>query len=313
MRKLTCKTNEKCLEDGYNKFVEYAKANNYRKDSIIHYYYTYNQITKIIDGKTLLRDINIDVYNTLTIKLIEKGIKNVTLKTYLKTFKTIINYCIKNGYVEHFVMELPKVDQKTIETYSDEELKILLRKPNMKTCIFTEYRDWVIINFLLSTGVRLSSLANIKIEDIDFDTSTINITHTKNRKALIVPLNNQILTILKEYLYQRGGDKDEILFCTIWGKPLTRNSLGTAIRHYNNSRGVTTTGIHRFRHTFAKKWVLNGNNIVALQKILGHSSLDMTQKYINVLVSDLNKEVNNYNILQEFSTNYIKMKKNKKK
>jgi len=309
MIKMTRTIEDKCLEDGYNEFIEYAKINNYRRDSLLHYYYSYRQITKVLDEKTPLSSINIDVYNITILNLAKNGINNVTLRTYLKSFKAIINFCINKGYIKKFIMKLPYIDQKPIKTYSDEELEKLLKKPNLKKCLFTEYRDWVMINFLLSTGVRLSSLANIKICDLDFDTGVVNITHTKNRKALIIPLNNQIISILKEYLYQRGGEKDEMLFCTIWGKPLNKNSMGVAIRDYNHRRGVTTTGIHRFRHTFAKKWVLNGGNVVILQKILGHSSLDMTQKYINLLTEDFSHEVNDYNILKEFSQTSIKMKR----
>ena len=67
-------------------------------------------------------------------------------------------------------------------------------------------------------------------------------------------------------------------------------------------RCVQTTGIHRYRHTFAKQWVLSGGNVVTLSRILGHSSLDITQNYINLLVTDLSKQVEEVNLLDKFST-----------
>jgi integrase/recombinase XerD len=72
--------------------------------------------------------------------------------------------------------------------------------------------------------------------------------------------------------------------------------------NYNKKRGVQTTGIHRYRHTFAKQWILNGGNAVHLSKLLGHSSLDITQNYINLLVSDVAKQVNEINLLDKFSS-----------
>ena len=66
-----------------------------------------------------------------------------------------------------------KVDKSGVETYSDEELFALLKKPNIKKCSFTEYQCWVMTNFLFSTGVRQRSLMNIKIKDIDFDNKKI--------------------------------------------------------------------------------------------------------------------------------------------
>ena len=86
------------------------------------------------------------------------------------------------------------------ETYTDDELLRLLKKPNLKQCGFTEYKMWVITNFLLSTGVRQKSLLSIKIKDLDFDSDVVRIHHTKNRKALIIPLNTDIKKILQEYL-----------------------------------------------------------------------------------------------------------------
>jgi integrase/recombinase XerD len=71
--------------------------------------------------------------------------------------------------------------------------------------------------------------------------------------------------------------------------------------YYNKNRGVETTGIHRYRHTFAKQWILNGGNVVSLSKLLGHSSLQITQNYINLLVSDVSKEVTTLNLLDKFS------------
>lgn len=102
-----------------------------------------------------------------------------------------------------FKVILPKVDKRPIETYSDEELEKLLKKPNLKKCQFTEYRNYVMTAFFLSTGIRLTSLINIKIKDLDFSEECVNIMHTKNRKALTIPLNNQIVKIIKEYLNYR--------------------------------------------------------------------------------------------------------------
>jgi integrase/recombinase XerD len=69
---------------------------------------------------------------------------------------------------------------------------------------------------------------------------------------------------------------------------------------YNKRRGVETTGIHRYRHTFAKQWILNGGNVVSLSKLLGHSSLEITQNYIHLLVSDIAEQVNEFNVLDKF-------------
>ena len=77
---------------------------------------------------------------------------------------------------------------------------------------------------------------------------------------------------------------------------------------YNKNRGAETTGIHRYRHTFAKQWILSGGNVVTLSRLLGHSNLSITQNYIRLLVSDLAAQVDEINILDRFAANkHIRM------
>ena len=209
---------------------------------------------------------------------------------------------MKKEWIPQMELSLPKADKAPTETYTNEELKKLLKKPDVKKCGFTEYKCWVMVNFLLSTGVRQNSLVNIRISDIDFDTDMICIKVTKNRKPLVVPISQTMANILREYLtFRQHESGDDYLFCNVFGKQLTKSTSYHQLYTYNKGRGVETTGIHRYRHTFAKQWILNGGNVVALQKILGHSNLAITQNYINMLVSETAEEVNTINLLDKFT------------
>ena len=167
----------------------------------------------------------------------------------------------------------------------------------------------IFVRWSFGTALIFGAYLNIKIKDLDFDADVVNITHTKNRKALIIPLNSDIKKILQEYLKYRKGEDEDYLFCNIYGKQLAKSTLIHTILEYNTKRGVSKTGTHRYRHTFAKKWILMGGNVVSLQKILGHSSLQITQNYINLLVSDMAKDVEEFNILREFKREGLKMSK----
>ena len=133
---------------------------------------------------------------------------------------------------------------------------------------------------------------------MDFDNDMVYINTTKNRKSLIIPLNEDIVKILHEYLKYRGGGSEDWLFCSIYGEKMTKGANYTALWDYSHSRGLDKTGVHRYRHTFAKKWVTMGGSIVTLQKILGHSSLAMTEGYLNMLTTDLKKDMNEINIIR---------------
>ena len=130
----------------------------------------------------------------------DPDINEVTMGTYARDLKTLMRFFMKCQYIPSFEIPLPKADKAPIETYTDEELRKLLKKPDVRKCIFSTYRSWVIVNFLLSTGIRQNSLVNIKIKDLDFDNAVVYVNATKNRKPLIIPLNEDIIKILQEYL-----------------------------------------------------------------------------------------------------------------
>ena len=233
----------------------------------------------------------------------------MSIYSYGRDFKTILRFFMKKEWIPKMELSLPKADKSPTETYTDSELHFLLKKPNLKKCSFTEYKCWVITNFLLSTGIRQNSLINIRINDIDFDSNIIHVNVTKNRKPLLIPMNKDIKKILEEYIkYRQAEDKEDYLFCNEYGYKLVKSTLYHAMCEYNKKRGVEKTGLHRFRHTFAKKWVLSGGNVMVLQKILGHSSLDITQSYLNLLVSDIQAEVEEFSILREFKKETIKIR-----
>jgi integrase/recombinase XerD len=199
-------------------------------------------------------------------------------------------------------MKSIRVDKQAVDTYTDEELHTLLRKPDTKTCHYVEYQCWVMTNLLFSTGIRQRSMMNLTVRDVDLANQMLNVRVTKNRKPLLIPLNATMCDILREYFVHREAKSDDdLLFTNVYGQPLVRSTCYGMLYAYNKGRGVATTGIHRYRHTFAKQWILGGGNVVALSRMLGHSNLSITQNYVNLLVSDLAKQVEEVNLLDRFA------------
>ena len=299
------------FEEGVEEFMLNCEARNLRQGTIKHYKDSLVQIYKIIPKDTPIADIDEDTWDRYKLALRKKAVlRDTSIYTYGRDCKTILRFFMKKGWLPQMELSLPKADKAPTETYTDEELMLLLKKPNLKKCSFTEYKCWVMVNFLLSTGVRQNSLVNIRIKDVDFAAGVVNINVTKNRKPLIIPLNRDMLRILQEYLKYRQTDEiEDYLFCNEYGDKLVKSTVYHSMYEYNKRRGVERTGMHRFRHTFAKQWVLMGGNVVSLQKILGHSSLQITQNYLNLLVTDVAKDVEEFNVLRQFKTETIKMSK----
>ena len=289
------------FEEGCNKYLEYCRQRNLREGTIGHYKQSYVQFFKYFDKNMSIEEIGESTYKDYVLHLKKTLNNDVSINSYLRDMITTFHFFMDEGYIPRFKMKAIKVDKSHVETYSEEELQLLLKKPNVKKCNFTEYQCWVITNFLFSTGVRQRSLMHIQVKDVDFDNSVVYVNVTKNRKPLIVPLNRTMVSILVEYLkYRHHKSNDDYLFCNAYGQQLVKSTCYHMLYEYNKRRGVETTGIHRYRHTFAKQWILNGGNVVSLSKLLGHSSLDITHNYINLLVSEVAKQVDEFNVLDKF-------------
>jgi integrase/recombinase XerD len=200
-------------------------------------------------------------------------------------------------YLSNFKIPIPKVDKKLKETYTDTELKALLKKPDLKTCNFSEYKIWVFSNYLLATGNRISTALSLKIEDIDFTNGIIQLNQTKNRTSQLIPLSSVLEKILKEYLRYRKGTLKDFVFCNSFGAQGDKRTYQEMLASYNRERGVEKTSAHLYRHTFAKKWILNGGDIFRLQKILGHSDLTVVKEYVQMFGQDLAIDFDKFNPL----------------
>lgn len=297
------------FEEGCNLYLASCRQRRLREGTINHYRQSYTQFYKYFDAEMLLIEFTKEKFDEYSLHLQETIENSVSVNSYLRDLITTAHFWQNEGYIDKFKMQAIKVDKSPVETYTEAELVKLLKKPDMNKCGFAEYQSWVMTNFLLATGVRQRSLNNIKIKDLDFYNKYITLRVTKNRKVLIIPMQSTLKIILEEYLkYRQHKNDDEYLFTNIFGQQLTKSTGYHRLYEYNKARGVETTGLHRYRHTFAKQWILNGGNVVTLSQLLGHSSLDITQNYINLLASEVSQEVEEIGILDRFIKQRISMR-----
>jgi integrase/recombinase XerD len=234
-----------------------------------------------------------------------RGNKPISINDMLKNTKIFLNFALENGYITLLPkFQLMKADTEHKEPYTQVEIAKLLKKPERK--YFPFYRTWAAIYFVMGTGCRVGTLVNIKIGDVDFAQQAVRYGHTKNRKFQVVPIPPQLIKILREYLLIRKGTPEEYLFPNHSGKQWTTRGVADALFKYNKARGISKTSVHLLRHTFATQFVKAGGSVVALQKQLGHSSLEMTERYIALSGIDL-KDSMSFNPLQTLYNERISM------
>jgi integrase/recombinase XerD len=311
MKRLSLQTDtDRTMVEVFNEFIEHCIIKNLSEETIKWYQNRFSIFQQFInDEYILINEISSKTVDGYILYLRGRATCNeVTINSYLKGLRAFLYYAMEMNYLVKFKIRIIKVDKKIKETYTDEELAMLLKKPNLKTATFSEYKIWVFINYLLGTGNRISSVINVKIQDIDFDNGVIQINHTKNRIAQLIPLSQTLSNILKEYLKYRKGFSEDYLFCNTYGEKGDIRTYQDMLKSYNNKRGVYKTSAHLFRHTFAKKWILNGGDIFRLQKILGHSDLSVVREYVNMFGDDLSRDFDQFNPLDRMKMNQQKSK-----
>lgn len=304
------------LEDAMEEFVIDCKVRNLAKDTISYYKQSFRHFSQYL--KSVYEDKEINMKENIKKKIIdqyilymqEKQTKDVTINNKLRGVRSILYFFMQNDYIDTFKIKLIKEDEKMPSLYTTEEIATLVKKPNIKTCTFAEYRSWVVICFFVATGVRSRTLRFMKIVDLDFGNQLIALGTTKGRKQVSIPMSTTLKKILLEYLKIRGGNENDFLFCNLEGQQLTKDALIHIVKNYNNKRGVKKTGIHLFRHFFAKNYIQNGGNALKLQKLLAHRTLAQTQRYVDLYGQDLQQGFDEYNPLDQLSPNKerIKMK-----
>lgn len=240
--------------------------------------------------------------------MIEKGTLNLnTINTRLNNLRVFLYYCIKNEFISEFKICLLNAGETVKLIYTNEELEKLLKKP--KTKKFAEYRNWVMINYLLGTGNRLKTVRFLRVNDVMFQSNKIYLARVKNKRQQLVPLSIQLENILQEYIEMWDLKPDDFLFPNQFGKQMTKSGYQSAIRNYNLRRKVERTSIHLFRHTFAKLYHKNGGDIVNLQHLLGHSNINITMQYVKLLGEEVADNYDILNPLSNFSNIGKKIKK----
>lgn len=291
--------NSVTVAETFHDFLMAKKAAGVSEKTLLTYGQHFSAVSKHLSPDTRMDALDKSDLEAMISSMRDAGLAANSIKSYTRTLKSFFSWCNEAG-ITRLNIQLYKAEETIKETYSDEELKKLLKKPNMKKCTFAEYRNWVIINLLLNNGCRAATIRNIQIKDVDIENKVIYLRHTKNKRAQVIPLCEALCGVLREYMRVRGGGGDDYLFPNENGVQLTENGLRCTISKYNKRHGVEKTSIHLFRHTFAKKYLVDcGGNAFTLQRLLGHSTLDMTKHYCAIFDADITRDFDNYSPLAQ--------------
>ena len=300
-RKLTLRGQfGKSVMEVFEDFIISQNAQRLSESTLATYRYHIRSISNHLDIQKSMDELTRRDLEAMVVSMRASGLAHNSIASYCRVLRTFLNWCRRGGMN---VPELPNIkDKETVkEAYTDEELLALLKRPK-KNCSFCDYRNWVIVNFLLNSGCRAASLRNIQNRDVNLDTRQVILRHNKNGKIQTVPLCSLMVSILREYMVIRGGKPEDYLFCDQYGGMLSLNGLRLAVARHNKSRGVEKTSTHLFRHTFARKYLVDcGGDAFVLQRLLGHSTLKMTKHYCAIYDADISKDYDRFSPLAQLN------------
>lgn len=225
-----------------------------------------------------------------------KKVSIVTLNNYIRNLKVYFNYMYENRIIKKNPtqkIKLIHVPRKAKGYMNDIEVNNLLKCFDLSR--FHEYRDCVITELLFDTGMRLGECLLIKEKtDINFAERTIFLPadNTKGKKDRYVFFSVQMATELKRWLQYKDRYKEsEYVFCTIKVTVLQERSFESNFSNYGERIGKKEINPHLLRNNFAKRFLMNGGDIFTLSKILGHSSIKVTEQcYLDLQTEDLKKQ-----------------------
>lgn len=309
-RKTMSKQEDTKIKNAYTFFINAKKADNLSDATIDTYNLHISNFINTMELGDLSCSILSDpsMYQEWIEDLQEdQNKKDVTVASYCRSVRAFLYWLQDNEYCDSIVYKIPRY-QKTIKIcYTNDELSILLLKPS-RECSEVEYQTWVFINLICATGLRLASALNVKVLDINFKEKIIYIQQTKNNKAQMIYLNDNVLLILSKYIKLFDLNSDDFLFCTAEKNKLAKRTIQDNVATYNRSLGVEKTSIHLFRHTFAKNYYLQTRDIYSLSRILGHSSIATTEQYLRDLGLTL-ADATVYNPQSQFAVKSTKKKR----
>lgn len=284
----------KNLSSAYEEFLRHCRLRNLSPHTLEYYRENLYYIQRILK-LNYADELTKDKVDELIDHELDKGNKVGAINTRIRGLRVFVHFCAERDYMDDFKYPLMKMSQEQKEPYTDEELKKLLKRPRSEQ--WNEWRCWAVVNTFLATGIRANTLVNMKVSDIDFKQNIIFLQKLKNRKQQTLPLPTALKGVLQTYLKLWNWKEDSYLFPTYNYGYLSVSGLQGAIRRYNLDRGVSKTSLHLFRHTFAKNYILAGGGMVQLQSILGHSTLDMTRRYVNLYGRDIVRDFDRLNPL----------------
>jgi len=269
------------------KFLRYLEIEkNYSKHTLVNYHIDLNEFMKFIDA------MPIEKVNYLTLRkylaaMKEKSLQNRSLARKLASLRSFFKFLCREGLLkENPTVSLAtlKLEKKLPVFLTEIEINSLLEAPSQDDA--SGLRDRAIMETLYSTGMRVSELAGLNIENIDFISGVVKVLG-KGKKERLLPIGDKAILAIRAYLKKRPKESQNLFLNKNYGR-LTDRGVRLIINKYikivSSKERVSP---HTLRHSFATHLLNRGADLRSVQELLGHANLSTTQIYTHLTTQRL--------------------------
>lgn len=286
------------MQEVFDRYINYLEA-----EKNVSPYTVRNYTADLLDffqflktrGVGSLQEVDRRAVRDYLSHLIEQGLVKASIARRLSAIRSFYRYLLREGTVAASPVantSSPKLDRRLPSFLTTEEIEQLLEAPDSSTP--RGQRDRALLELLYASGLRVSELVSLNLEQVDLDSGEIRI-RGKGAKERVVLMGKPAAKALSAYLVQdtakvSGEGKSRPLFVNRYGKRLTERMVQKILEDYAARAGIAKrVHPHMLRHTFATHLLDGGADLRVVQELLGHASLSSTQIYTHVTKSQAKK------------------------
>ena len=216
-------------------------------------------------------------------------ISPISVQTYARAIRAFFGHMAAEDLIPSnplLRVKIPKVQTRAVPTFSASEIERLLKTPDRATP--TGFRDFAIMFTFIDTATRLSEICTLREKDVDIEHGLLRVMG-KGGKERTVPIGFKVCKTLLKYKlkYRPQPVGTDAFWLSEDGGQITLNRVESQISRYGKKAGLGRCYPHKLRHTGSVMFVRNGGDPFSLQKMLGHSTLNMTRHYCNLADTDV--------------------------
>jgi integrase/recombinase XerD len=270
------------LQDAYTDFILSRQAMLCSPATLRFYSSTAGKFMQWLEQNGVLKPEEISTHHVHAYLsgLVEKKLSDWYINGHARAIKTTIRFFHEEKYIPELIkFKMPAVAKKRLLSFNIEQVQQII-----KSC--SNPRDKALILLLVDSGLRRAEVCTLDWADIDISTGIVRVERGKGGKARSVIIGVHTRRALLKYRHEISHEDNEPVFQTVRGKRITHDGLRSLVVRVGKQAGIHITP-HALRRTFATLSLRAGMNLIQLQGLLGHSTLEMTRHYVDMMEEDL--------------------------